>query len=123
MNMVWDASIYTGKKPSPEENKIYLAETLKQRNLIETDWALANFNISDKHNGYTMGSGGIKNIRCPVAFTCAELDVVIPPATSRENAAAISGSKLFEYEKCGHSPLVDCPDRLATDILTHAGIC
>jgi len=40
----------------------------------------------------------------------------------RENAAAIKGSKLLEYEKCGHSPLVDCPDRVAADILAHAGL-
>ena len=122
MNMIWEASIYTGNKPSPEENKIYIAETLKQRNLIDTDLALAKFNMSGEHNGYTKGSGDIGNIRCPVAFTCGELDLLIPPATSRANAAVISGSKLLEYQKCGHSPMVDCPDRLVADILANAGV-
>ena len=60
-----------------------------------------------------------KNIQCPVTFTCAGLDMLVPPVTVRENAAAISGSKLLEYKESGHSPLVDCPAQLAKDILDH----
>ena len=121
MNMIWKATIYTGKKPSFRDNKLYISETLKQRNLVDLDWALINFNMSNEHNRYTQGTGEIGKIRCPVAFTCAELDKVVPPATVRENAAAISGSKLLVYEKSGHSPLVDCPDRIAADLLAHTG--
>ena len=116
---LWKAAIYNNAKPDPKDNEVYIAETLKQRNLIDVDWALAAFNMSSGHNGYTMGSGAIGEIRCPVTITCAELDLVVPPAASRENAAAIRGSKLLEYENCGHSPLVDCPDRLAKDILKY----
>jgi pimeloyl-ACP methyl ester carboxylesterase len=119
--MLWNMSIYPNNKPEPEDNKLYISETLKQRNLVDLDWALINFNMSSEHNGYTMGSGTIGNINCPVTITCAELDHVVPPATSRENAAAIKGAKLLEYKQCGHSPLVDCPDRLAADILAHIG--
>ena len=120
-DVLWDKSIYINKKPGAEEGKLYISETLKQRNLVDLDWALATFNMSDGHNGYTMGSGTIGKIKCPVTITCADKDMLVPPATSRENAAAIKGAKLLEYENCGHSPLVDCPDRLAADILAHAG--
>ncbi|MDR2543808.1 MAG: alpha/beta hydrolase [Treponema sp.] len=120
--MLWNMSIYLNQKPSPEENKLYIAETLKQRNLIDLDWALINFNMSNEHNGYAMGCGTIGQINCPVTLTCADMDYVVTQAVSRDNAAAIKGSKLLEYEKCGHSPLVDCPDRLSADILAHAGI-
>jgi len=119
---LWNFSIYTINKPSEEENNLYLNETVKQRNLIDVDWALAVFNMSGGHNGYTQGRGTISNILCPVAVTCAESDKLVPPDTSRENALAIKGAYLLEYKNCGHSPLVDCPDRLAADILKHAGI-
>jgi len=119
MNLIWNSSIYTGKKPPKKDNNLYIAESLKQRNVLDTYWALVTFNMSNEDNGYGMGSGTIGNIRCPVTFTCGELDKVIPPAIIRENAAAISGSKLLEYKKCGHSPMVDCPDRLAADIAAH----
>jgi pimeloyl-ACP methyl ester carboxylesterase len=116
-DQVWDTAIYLFKKPSAEDNRLYITETLKQRNILDVDWALAAFNMSGEHNGYTMGSGTIGKINCPVAITCGEKDIIVPPETSRENARAIRGAKLLEYEGCGHSPMVDCPDRLAADIL------
>jgi len=118
----WKASIYVNREPSAEDNMLYIAETMKQRNLVDLDWALINFNMSDTHNGYSEGTGTIDKIKCPVAFTCAGLDRLIPPATARENADAVKGSKLIEYPESGHSPLIDCPERLAADILAHAGI-
>jgi pimeloyl-ACP methyl ester carboxylesterase len=117
---LWDMAIYPVKKPSDKESKYFIAETLKQRCLIDVDWALAAFNMSDAHNGYAQGSGRIASVTCPVCFTCAEKDYVVPPATSRENAAAFKNAKLLEYPQCGHSPLVDCPDRLVQDILDFA---
>ena len=119
---LWNMSVYIVNKPNPEESRLYADETLKQRNLVDLDWALASFNMSDVHNGYAMGSGTIGKIRCPVTITCADKDMLVPPATSRENAAAIKGAKLLEYPNCGHSPLVDCPDRLSADMLAHAGL-
>jgi len=121
-DVLWNTAIYNNKKPSEADNEIYITETLKQRNLIDVDWALAAFNMSGAHNGYTKGTGTIGEIRCPVAITCAELDMVVSPDTSRVNAAIISGSKLLEYKDCGHSPLVDCPDKLASDIIAAAGL-
>ena len=121
-NISWNAAIYVNKKPSIKDNKIYIDETLKQRNLVDLDWALIHFNMSDQHNGYSQGTNTIGQITCPVALTCAELDKIVPPGTVRENVAAIKGSKLIEYKKSGHSPLVDCPEQLAADILSHTGI-
>lgn len=114
---LWNTVMYPFNKPSAEENKLYISETLKQRNLVDLDWSLAVFNMSAGHNGYCSGSGAIDSINCPVAITCADQDLIVPQAVSRENASVIKGSVLLEYEKCGHSPLVDCPDRLASDIL------
>jgi pimeloyl-ACP methyl ester carboxylesterase len=39
--------------------------------------------------------------------------------TTKDNSAAIKGSVIVEYKNSGHSPLVDCPDKLAEDILAH----
>ena len=119
MNLIWKAGIYTHKKPPAKDNRVYIAESLKQQNLIDVYWALMHFNMSGEHNGYSEGAGTIFAIRCPVTFTCALLDKVIAPAIVRENAAAIAGSKVLEYAKSGHSPMVDLPDRLANDILFH----
>lgn len=116
----WGTTVYTVNKPSADDSKLYIAETLKQRNFIDLTWALAVFNMSTEDNGYVQGTGAISRIVCPVVFTCGLRDLMVPAATVRENAAAIAGSTLLEYENCGHSPLVDCPDRLAEDILAQA---
>jgi pimeloyl-ACP methyl ester carboxylesterase len=118
-DQAWNLTIYTVNKPGSQENRLYLAETLKQRNLADLDWALVTFNMSGEDNGYGLGSGTIGNIACPLTFTSGDKDLLVSPAKIKENATIIAGSRLLEYQKCGHSPMVDCPDRLAADILEH----
>jgi pimeloyl-ACP methyl ester carboxylesterase len=115
---LWDKAIYPHNKPNPEDNKLFIAETLKQRCLLDVDWAMANFNMSGASNGYTPGEGTIGKISCPVACTSGVSDYVVPPDTVKTNTGAIPGAQLLVYENCGHSPLTDCPDRLAADLLS-----
>jgi pimeloyl-ACP methyl ester carboxylesterase len=115
---LWNQAIYPHQKPSPEDNKLFISETMKQRCLVDVDWALANFNMSDSSNGYSPGTGTIGKIACPVACTSGVSDYVVPPAAVKSNTDAIPGAQLLVYENCGHSPLVDCPDRLAADLLS-----
>lgn len=117
MTNIWNAVIYTVKKPTTEDNDVYMAETLKERCLIDLDWALATFNMSETNTAYTPGDGSIKNIACPVALTMADKDVTVPDWMVMENVNAIKGGKLIVYTECGHSPIVDCPEKLADDII------
>ena len=118
MTSIWDATIYTVNKPTREQNDLWMSETLKQRNLVDLDWALANLNMSDEYTPYGKGDGSIKDIRCPVALTMAEKDVVVPDYMVLDNYNALGSlATLLPYESCGHSPMVDCPDRLAKDVV------
>ena len=122
MTAIWDATIYTVNKPTKVENDFYMAETLKQRNLIDLDWALANLNMSDEYTPYGLGDGTIKNIKCPVALTMADKDIVVPDYMVLDNYNALGElATLLPYENCGHSPLIDCPDRLAKDVMWFFG--
>lgn len=117
MTAIWDATIYTVSKPSKEDNDAWMAETLKQRNLVDLDWALANLNMSDEATPYGMGDGSIHKITCPVALTMGEKDVVVPDYMVLDNYNALRpNATLLPYENCGHSPMVDCPDKLAEDV-------
>jgi pimeloyl-ACP methyl ester carboxylesterase len=118
MTSIWDATIYTVNKPTREQNDLWMSETLKQRNLVDLDWALATLNMSDEYTPYGKGDGTIKNIKCPVALTMAEKDVVVPDYMVLDNYNALGElATLLPYENCGHSPMVDCPDRLANDVV------
>ena len=114
---VWDATIYTVNKPTREQNDLWMAETLKQRNLVDLDWALATLNMSDEYTPYGPGDGTIHNISCPVALTMADKDIVVPAYMVMDNVNALGAlATVLPYENCGHSPMVDCPDRLAKDV-------
>ncbi|MBR5390918.1 MAG: alpha/beta hydrolase [Clostridia bacterium] len=117
MTAIWDATIYPAKKPSPEQSARWIAETLKQRNLLDVDWALATLNMSEDPGAYGPGDGSIGKVRCPVALTSGQLDMVVPEAMVLDNLRALGDrGTLLRYENCGHSPLADCPDRLSADI-------
>ena len=118
MTAIWDATIYTVNKPTREQNEYWMAETLKQRNLVDLDWALANLNMSDEYTPYGKGDGTIHDIKCPIALTTASKDIVVPDYMVMDNYNALSHlAILIPYENCGHSPMVDCPDRLANDVV------
>ena len=118
MTAIWDATIYTVNKPAQEENELWMSETLKQRNLVDLDWALANLNMSDEFTPYGPGDGSIHQVKCPCAFTTGEMDIVVPGYMVMDNFNALrEQSILLPYANCGHSPMVDCPDRLAQDVI------
>ncbi len=118
MSSVWDATIYTVNKPTREQNELWISETLKQRNLIDLDWALATFNMSNEYTPYGLGDGSIQKVSCPVAFTMGSKDGVVPDYMVLDNYNALKDkAKLLPYADCGHSPMVDCPDKLAQDII------
>ena len=118
MSWLWDISIYTVKKPTKEENDLYIAESLKQRNLVDIDWALAVQNMSDTPNFYRPGAGTIHHITASILHIWSKKDIVIPEFMAYDNYQALSDqSKMLVYEDSGHSPLVDVQDTLANDIL------
>jgi len=118
MTAIWDATIYTVNKPSTEDNDLWMEETLKQRNLVDLDWALATLNMSNEYTPYGKGDGSIANVVCPVALTMGEKDAVVPDYMVMDNYNALGDkATLLPYENCGHSPMVDCPDKLAKDVI------
>lgn len=117
MSYIYDLTIYTHNKPTPEANQLYIKETLKQRCLVDADYALACLNMSDVPNLYTKGDGSIKNIKADTLMFWGTLDKTVPEYMVLDNLAALPQAKYVKFEQCGHSPLVDKPDELAKEIL------
>lgn len=118
VSYIFGVTIYTVNKPSEADNKLWITESLKQRNLADADWALANLNMSDQHNLYNAGTNNISKVKAPVLHTWGTQDITVPEYMVLENVNALKKrSKLIVYENCGHSPLVDVPDQLTKDIL------
>ncbi len=118
MSYVYDLTVYTVNKPNESDMKLWMTEALKQKSLIDADWALANFNMSNQHNFYNQGMNNIHLVKCPVLHTWGKKDITVPEYMVLENVKALEKqSKHIVYENCGHSPLTDVPDQLTKDIL------
>ncbi|WP_084389046.1 alpha/beta fold hydrolase [Fusibacter sp. 3D3] len=116
---LWDAAIYTGaKKPDVEDYVRYITEMLLQRNLVDIDYALSRFNITDLENAYGKGTGDVKKIKCPVIVVQGEKDIVVPMAMAEEILAQLKCEKTLKVLKnSGHNPMVDQLDKVKSIII------
>lgn len=111
---VWNAAIYTaGNQPEANDYDRYVAEMLLQRNLVDIDYALTRFNISEGPNGYGPGSGEITQIKCPVTIIQGAKDFVVPMQMAEGIYEALKeNATLNVLENSGHNPMVDQMDEV-----------
>ncbi|MBS3937288.1 MAG: alpha/beta hydrolase [Peptococcaceae bacterium] len=113
LRAVWNALIYNRTQPEPERYEHYLTAMLKQRNLVDVDYALVVFNMTEEHNGVAAGSGRLRLVASPVLVLHGRHDLVIPLAESEDTAELLGEqATLHVLEGCGHSPLTDNPVEL-----------
>lgn len=108
LKAIFDAAIFTKKKPSDEKYDEYLEATFKQRNLVEVDYAVTTFNMTHENNGVVDGSGDVDNIKGPVLVIQGTEDGM----GSKEHLESIRNglgdrAKIVEFVGCGHAPMVD----------------
>ena len=115
----WNKLLYVVNRPADDEFEQILIENGKERCQNNINWAWSVENMSNTPTEYSKGDDTIKLVKCPVTLTTGEKDFVVIREKMIENHRAIKQSVLLEYPNCGHVPLVDCPDRLAADVLEH----
>ncbi len=116
MKDIWKAVIYNVNVPEEESLDVFINETLKQRNLVDVDWALMTFNMSHEHNGVTEGDGSIDLVKQPVLSIYGKKDLVIPEHMFKETVDALETVKTHIFENGSHSPITDHPDKLYSAI-------
>lgn len=114
---IWDSTIYIFNKPEETRYEAYIDEILKQRNLVDIDYSLVHFNISNRTNGVDEGSGLVSEINTPTLIIQGEDDLVVPKEMGIEISNSIKGSYLELLEKGGHAPMTDDLDRFMDIIL------
>jgi 2-hydroxy-6-oxonona-2,4-dienedioate hydrolase len=80
IKMIWNALIYNLKQPEEAVYDLHCEEMFKQRNLVDIDYSLMMFNMSDAHSGFAPGNGRAHLIQCPVHIWHGEKDLVVPVA-------------------------------------------
>ncbi len=119
MKMVWDATIYIFNKPEEARYKEYLDETFTQRNLVDIDYSLVHFNISNEHNGVVEGSNEAHKIKAPALVIQGKNDLVVPMEMGLGIVEGIGeNAKLELLDRGGHAPMEDDLERFMNIILS-----
>lgn len=109
---IWEQAIFVHGPPESERFDAYAAASLKQRNLLDVDYALVQFNISDEHNGISPGTGEVGDIDAKTLVIRGEDDLIVTREMSERVVADIADARFVELDECGHAPTVDAPDEL-----------
>lgn len=114
--ILWNAAIYTHNKPEESLYEEYLEDMLTQRNLVDVDYALATFNMSNESNGVNNGSNRCDLIEAPVLILQGDRDYVVPMSMAEDTNRFLKNSKIVILTNSGHSPMIDCMDKLLDEI-------
>lgn len=108
LKYIWNATIYTLNVPNDEDYDHYLEAMLKQRNLVDVDYALVHFNMTDQDNGVNPGSNRLSAIKAPVLIIHGAHDLVVPLSESQKYHDYFKDqSELVVFEHAGHSVITD----------------
>ena len=110
--------IYTGhKKPNHDANMRWMDEAVKQRNLVDVDWALANFNISNEPSLYQLGNNKLSDLKVKTLIIWGNKDVTVPQIMFDETVRLLPEATVLVYKDAGHAIVVDETEKLAIDIV------
>lgn len=111
MRAIWNAVIYNLAKPPESDYELYLDAMLRQRCLVDVDYALLTFNVSRRHSGVREGNGRMDLIQCPIYILQGEKDLVVPPAWAQQMKEDFGErAEYISFVKAGHSVLTDDPE-------------
>mgnify|MGYP006279130943 CR=1 FL=1 len=120
LKKVCERSMYAENKPEAERYEEYIDEMMKQRNLVDINYALAHFNISSENNGVVKGTGEADQIEVPTLIIQGDRDDVVTMDMAEKNLQEIGNNATMEIiEGAGHSPLVDRLDKLVDIIVDY----
>lgn len=113
---LYDMVIFNITKPTDFEYKVLMKETVKQRNIVDFDWALTSFNMSNFTNGVTLGDDSIKNVKCPVLSLYGQYDLTVLEYMIDETVEALDNVKKVVFENSGHAIFFDEKEKFLEEV-------
>ncbi len=118
MRAVWNETIYVNDRPEPERYERYLEAIVAQRNLVDFDYALTQFNVSHEHNGVVAGTGQVDDVEAPTLVLHGDDDLVVTREMIDQVVSDVD-AELVTLSDCGHSPLEDSLQTLVAELEAH----
>ncbi|QVK18565.1 alpha/beta hydrolase [Mycoplasmatota bacterium] len=116
---IYNLLIYNKRQPESLRYERYLEAIVKQRNLIDVDYALVHFNLTNESNGVCEGNNRKTSIKAPILIIQGEDDLVVPAVFAHETKKQLGDiADLVIFKDSGHSPLTDQLEKLIKVINT-----
>ncbi|MCL2481921.1 MAG: alpha/beta hydrolase [Propionibacteriaceae bacterium] len=115
---IWGAFVKTIRHTSDPTEGLYMEAMLKQRNMVDANHAVINFNISSRPSLVAAGSRRMDKIMCPVSIIHGAKDTWIPIEWAYQTKELFGERATMEvFPEGGHSPMVDLPDQFIPALL------
>ncbi|WP_246364001.1 alpha/beta fold hydrolase [Halobacillus locisalis] len=112
LRQIWNMLIYVHNKPEEDRYEKYLEDMTTQRNLAETYHALNHHDVSSE----------VQKLDIPVWISWGADDLVVTKEMTEELRSDLGEQATYEeFDICGHSPLIDVPDRLISSLESFFG--
>lgn len=106
------------KDPDKELNKIMVEDSLKQKNLVDADWAISTINMSNTPNPYNKGDGTIKNIKAKTLHMWGVMDLYLAPEfMTLDNYNALKENSIYKKYNSSHMIFIDDEINAKNDII------
>ena len=117
IRFVLDNSLYSKVKPPAADYELYLDAIFKQRCLVDTNYSLLTFNMTNAPSHSAPGSNRLELIKCPIVMLQGADDPVVPLARAQESHALMGDKASFVLlEGLGHSAVTDDFDAFITAV-------
>ncbi|MBO1003681.1 alpha/beta fold hydrolase [Pseudogracilibacillus auburnensis] len=117
LKAVWNAVIYTDKRPDEMKYEEYIDDMLTQRNLADVYHALNTFNISSVDNGINKGTNEAALIEIPILVLYGDRDYVVTEQMTKEIIEDLGHvTRFIRLKNTGHSPMIDDLQQVKTEM-------
>jgi 2-hydroxy-6-oxonona-2,4-dienedioate hydrolase len=108
MKAIWNTLIYNLKQPAEDVYDLHIEAMFKQRNLVDVDYALMVFNMTNEHSGFAEGSNRLKDIQADVLILHGAKDLVVPLSFAQQTKSFLKDkAQLVVFDHTGHSLITD----------------
>ncbi len=116
LQMVFNRTLYSNKKPNKARYVKYEKAFFQQRNLVDVNYALAHFNLTDTSNGVVDGTNEVSKIEVPVLIMHGKLDKIVPYSVAEETSEKLKNAEFKSFEEGSHALFVDETKTVCTTI-------
>lgn len=116
LQMVFKRTLYSNKQPNKARYVKYENAFFQQRNLVDVNYALAHFNITDRFNGVVDGTNELDKLDLPVLILHGKQDKIVPYQVAETLHDSLKNTTLKSFDEGSHALFVDEPKAVCETI-------